>query len=131
MSNPAAQIGDVTASGDFITGPGVPTVMIGGIPASVMADQIAGAAGSIIAGSVTVQIGGSPAVRDTNNCVGVSTVGSASSKMTAVGVPIVEFSCAGSGNANTQCGLIVTKLLRLRNPRNQRAKYHPRSLSDF
>lgn len=92
MSNPAARIGDITASGDTITGPGVPTVMIGGMPASVMGDQVAGAActGSIIVGSVTVQIGGSPAARVSSNCVGVSSGGSASSTTIAVGAPTVE-----------------------------------------
>ncbi|RMH13510.1 MAG: PaaR repeat-containing protein, partial [Planctomycetota bacterium] len=35
MGTPAARVGDMTMSGDPITGPGVPTVLIGGQPASV------------------------------------------------------------------------------------------------
>lgn len=69
---PAARLGDLTASGDAIVGPGVPTVLIENIPASVMGDQVAGAAcvGAITLGSTTVLIGGRPAARVTSMVVG-------------------------------------------------------------
>lgn len=91
MSTPAARIGDSTASGDTIAGPGNPSVMIGGKPGSIVGDQVVGAActGSIVDGSITVQIGGVPATRVTSNCVGVSSGGSASSTTIAVGEPTV------------------------------------------
>ncbi len=74
MSFPAARVGDMTATGDAITGPGVPTVLIGGLPASVMGDMVSGAAcvGSIVMGSPTVLIGGRPAARSTSNVAGAN-----------------------------------------------------------
>jgi uncharacterized Zn-binding protein involved in type VI secretion len=64
----------MTATGDVITGPGVPTVLIGGMPASVMGDLINGAAcvGAIIMGSPTVLIGGRPAARATSSVTGAN-----------------------------------------------------------
>ena len=72
MPFPASRLGDQTASGDTITGPGVPTVLIGNLPASVMGDMVSGAAcvGSIVMGSPTVLIGGRPAARVTSQVVG-------------------------------------------------------------
>lgn len=72
MSFPAARVGDMTATGDAITGPGVPTVMIAGQPASVVGDSISGSvfAGAITMGSMTVLIGGRPAARMTSQCTG-------------------------------------------------------------
>ena len=51
--------------GGPITGPGVPTVLIGGLPAAVMGDMATctGPPDSIIKGSATVMIGGRPAAR--------------------------------------------------------------------
>ncbi|NJN93506.1 MAG: PaaR repeat-containing protein [Anaerolineales bacterium] len=71
---PAARVGDMTATGDAITGPGVPVVLIGGMPASVVGDMVAGAAcnGSIMMGSMTVLIGGRPAARVTSQVMGVN-----------------------------------------------------------
>lgn len=55
-----------------VTGPGVPTVMIGGMPAAVVGDMgepclmvscVPGAPGVIAMGSTTVFIGGKPAAR--------------------------------------------------------------------
>jgi uncharacterized Zn-binding protein involved in type VI secretion len=91
MPNPAARIGDSSATGDTIVGPGNPTVQIGGMPAAVMGDSIAGSVctGSIIDGSPTVQIGGMPAARISSNCTGVSSGGSASSTVLAQGDPTV------------------------------------------
>ncbi|UCD18640.1 MAG: PAAR domain-containing protein, partial [Candidatus Zixiibacteriota bacterium] len=56
---PAARVGDMTVTGDPITGPGVPTVLIGNMPASVVGDLVSGAAcvGAISMGSTTVLIG--------------------------------------------------------------------------
>jgi uncharacterized Zn-binding protein involved in type VI secretion len=67
MSFPAARVGDMTATGDPITGPGVPNVLILGMPASVVGDLVSGAVcvGAITMGSMTVLIGGRPAARTT------------------------------------------------------------------
>jgi len=85
MGQPAARIGDQTAHGGVITGPGEPTVLIGGKPASVMGDMhtcpmqtpaapspIPHVGGPIIKGSVGVLIGGKPAARvnDMATCTG-------------------------------------------------------------
>lgn len=72
MSFPAARVGDLTVTGDAITGPGVPTVLIAGLPAAVVGDMVSGAAcvGSIIMGSTTVLIGGRPAARVTSQVTG-------------------------------------------------------------
>ena len=40
MTFPAARVGDLTATGDAITGPGVPTVLIAGMPAAVVGDTV-------------------------------------------------------------------------------------------
>ena len=76
---PAARVGDPTAHPGTITGPGVATVLIGGMPAAVMGDMHACAmptpAGPhppspIVKGSATVLIGGRPAARvgDMSGC---------------------------------------------------------------
>ncbi|MBE16828.1 MAG: PAAR domain-containing protein [Dokdonia sp.] len=51
--------------GGPIVGPGVPTVMIGSIPAAVMGDNCVcvGPPDAIVKGSATVMIGGKPAAR--------------------------------------------------------------------
>lgn len=51
--------------GGPVTGPCVPTVLIGGLPAAVVADLCvcAGPPDAIVKGSVTVMIGGRPAAR--------------------------------------------------------------------
>lgn len=76
MPFPAARVGDMTVTGDAITGPGVPTVLIAGQPASVMGDLVNGAAcvGSIVMGSPTVLIGGRPAARLTSQVAGVNPI---------------------------------------------------------
>jgi uncharacterized Zn-binding protein involved in type VI secretion len=76
MSFPAARLGDTTATGDTVTGPGVPTVLIENLPAAVMGDMVSGAAcvGSITVGSPTVLIGGRPAARVTSAVVGSNPV---------------------------------------------------------
>ncbi|MDW7693774.1 PAAR domain-containing protein [Flammeovirgaceae bacterium SG7u.111] len=51
--------------GGPITGPGVPTVLIGGMPAAVLGDMAVcvGPPDTIVMGSGTVMIGGKPAAR--------------------------------------------------------------------
>ncbi len=75
MSKPAARLTDmhtcpmvtgvVPHVGGPIVGPGVPTVLIGGLPAAVVGDMATctGPPDSIILGSATVLIGGKPAAR--------------------------------------------------------------------
>lgn len=69
---PAARVGDVTAHPGAITGPGVSTVLIGGMPAAVLGDAHAcaftpppgsHATNTIANGSATVTIGGKAAAR--------------------------------------------------------------------
>jgi uncharacterized Zn-binding protein involved in type VI secretion len=81
MSFPAARVSDFTATGDVITGPGAATVLIGGLPASVVGDMVTGAActGAIAMGSVTVLIAGRPAARVTSTVTGANP---------ATGVPV-------------------------------------------
>jgi len=54
--------------GGVITGPGCPTVMIGGMPAARLGDMLAcaGPPGMIVTGETTVLIGGMPAARMTD-----------------------------------------------------------------
>lgn len=89
MPFPAARIGDLTATGDTITGPGVPTVLIENLPASVMGDMVSGAAcvGSIVMGSPTVLIGGRPAARVTSQVAGSNP---------ATGVPVTTAVAKGA-----------------------------------
>lgn len=78
MSKPAARVSDmhicpmltpglppIPHVGGPITGPGCPTVLIGGLPAAVAGDMCVcvGPPDSIVLGSTTVLIGGKPAVR--------------------------------------------------------------------
>lgn len=52
-------------AGGPIIGPGVPTVLIGGLPAAVVGDQAVcvGPPDAVVRGSATVMIGGRPAAR--------------------------------------------------------------------
>jgi uncharacterized Zn-binding protein involved in type VI secretion len=84
MGKPAARLGDMTAHGGTITGPGCPTVLIGGMPAACMGDMhtcpmatpgtppIPHVGGPITLGSAGVLIGKKPAARmgDMAVCVG-------------------------------------------------------------
>jgi uncharacterized Zn-binding protein involved in type VI secretion len=76
---PAARVTDPTAHPGLISGPGVATVLIGGLPAAVLGDMHACSmpplAGPhpptpIVKGSATVLIGGRPAARvgDMSGC---------------------------------------------------------------
>lgn len=81
MGKPAARIGDMHVCpmvdglkphvGGPVTGPGVPTVLIGGMPAAVMGDMCTcvGPPDTIILGSTGVLIGGKPAARMGDQCV--------------------------------------------------------------
>ncbi len=88
MPFPAARLGDMTVTGDAITGPGAPTVLIGGAPAACLGDAVAGNActGAITMGSPTVLIGGRPAARVTSQVTGVNPY-SGVPVTTAVGPP--------------------------------------------
>ena len=76
MGVPAARVGDITVTGDAITGPGAPTVMIGGMPAACLGDAVSGAAcvGAITLGSATVLIGGRPAAKVGSQVTGANPV---------------------------------------------------------
>lgn len=56
--------------GGPIIGPGVPTVLIGSLPASVVGDMITcvGPPDTVAKGSTTVMIGGKPAARMADTC---------------------------------------------------------------
>jgi len=81
MGAPAARIGDLHVCpvaipptpphvGGPIIGPGCPTLLIGGMPASVVGDQAVciGPPDMILAGSFTVLVGGMPAARMGDPC---------------------------------------------------------------
>lgn len=76
MSFPAARVGDMTVTGDPITGPGVATVLIGNMPASVVGDLVSGATviGAITMGSMTVLIQNRPAARVTSLVAGAHAI---------------------------------------------------------
>jgi uncharacterized Zn-binding protein involved in type VI secretion len=76
---PAARVGDPTAHPGTVTGPGVATVLIAGMPAAVLGDLHSCAMPPLagphpptpfVKGSMTVLIGGRPALRlgDTSGC---------------------------------------------------------------
>lgn len=86
----AARVGDVSNHGGTIVGPGVATVLIGGMPAAVAGDTHVCSlppsghqptASPFPAGSATVLIGGMPALRVTDTCI--------CGAMAAVGEPTV------------------------------------------
>jgi uncharacterized Zn-binding protein involved in type VI secretion len=74
MGFPAARVGDMTVSGDAITGPGAPTVLIMGQPAAVLGDTVSGNAcvGAIAMGSATVLIMNRPAARTNDPVTGAN-----------------------------------------------------------
>lgn len=105
MPGPAARVGDSTAHGGVITGPGVPNVLIGGMPASVVGDMhvcpmatpgtppiphVGGPTSS--PGAPTVLIGGRPAATIGSMCVCVGPPDSI-----IMGAPTVILGTAGSG----------------------------------
>ncbi|NOQ74242.1 MAG: PaaR repeat-containing protein [Crocinitomix sp.] len=71
-----AKVGDITNHGGTITGPGVPTVLLEGMPASVALDMHACVlppphvpVSAFPIGSMTVLIGGKPALRVGDTCI--------------------------------------------------------------
>ena len=104
MGKPAARIGDmhvcpmltpgvppVPHVGGPVTGPGAPTVLIGGMPAAVMGDMCTcvGPPDTIILGSTGVFIGGKPAARMGDSCAHGGTI--------VIGCPTVLIGEAGGG----------------------------------
>ena len=79
--------------GGPITGPGCPTVLIGGMPAAVMGDMCTcvGPPDTIILGSVGVLIGGKPAARMGDSCAHGGTI--------VVGCMTVLIGEVGTGSA--------------------------------
>ena len=74
----AARVGDLSNHGGSIVGPGCPTVLIGGMPASVVGDNHVCAmpppyhlptVSPFPMGSTTVLFGGVPAVRVGDTCI--------------------------------------------------------------
>lgn len=74
----AARVLDTTTHGGTIVGPGVATVLIGGMPACVSGDNHVCAlppdshqptSSPFITGSTTVMIGGKPAIRTSDTCI--------------------------------------------------------------
>ncbi len=71
---PAARLGDPTAHPGALTGPGVPNVLIGGMPAAVQGDaHVCGCSNPhpptfFVKGSATVLIGGRQALRMGDVC---------------------------------------------------------------
>ena len=77
----AARVTDVTTHGGTIVGPGVPTVLIGGMPAAIATDTHVCAipppahvptVSIFPMGSTTVVIGGMPALRTSDTCICVA-----------------------------------------------------------
>ena len=74
---PAARLTDLTVTGDVVTGPGIPTVLIGNLPAAVMGDMVSGTVcvGALVSGcAMTVLISGRPAARVTTMASGANPI---------------------------------------------------------
>ena len=85
----AARISDVSVHGGAVVGPGVATVLVGGLPAAVLGDMHSCVippphppVTPFVAGSATVLIGGRPALRVGDSCACGASV--------AVGMPTVQ-----------------------------------------
>lgn len=85
----AARVTDLSTHGGTVTGPGVPTVLIGGMPAAVLGDLHSCTippphppVTPFVAASSTVLIGGKPALRAGDSC--------ACGASTAIGEPTVQ-----------------------------------------
>ncbi|NOZ26262.1 MAG: PaaR repeat-containing protein [Nitrospirae bacterium] len=74
----AARVGDMTNHGGTVSGPGIPNVLIGGMPAAVATDIHVCAlppnthqptSSPFPMGSTTVMIGGKPALRVGDACI--------------------------------------------------------------
>ena len=93
MPFPVMTLTNATATGDVITGPGAPTVLVKGLPVACMGDMVTGAA---CVGSITVSTSpnkimlGRPVACMTSVVVGVNS---------AIGVPVSTV-CAVTPNVN-------------------------------
>ncbi len=101
MSFPAARVADQTVTGDNILPPGVPNVLIGGMPAACVGDMVYGplinyAPGVITTGGFTILIAGRPAARITSTVIG-ATIG-------PFGVPIPVSTTVMKGQPNVLIG---------------------------
>lgn len=101
MTFPAARITDLTLTGDSVLPPGVPNVLIGGLPAACVGDKVMGpvinySPGIIATGGFTVLIGGRPAARVTSVVNGL-TVG-------PLGVPVPVATTIVKGQPNVLIG---------------------------
>ena len=102
MSFPAARVADQTVTGDNILPPGVPNVLIGGMPAACVGDMVRGplinhvSGGVITTGGFTVLIAGRPAARITSTVIG-ATIG-------PFGVPIPVSTTVMKGQPNVLIG---------------------------
>lgn len=120
MGKPAARIGDmhvcpmvtpgvppVPHVGGPITGPGVPTVLIGGLPAATMGDMCTcvGPPDPIIMGSTGVFIGGKPAARMGDSCAHTGTI--------VVGMPTVLIGEGAGGGGGGFSVMPISVLLQL------------------
>lgn len=72
MSQPAARMGDMTATADPILGPGTPTVLVMGQPVSNIGDAVTGPVlgGAVAKASLTVLCGCKPTTRMGDTAVG-------------------------------------------------------------
>jgi uncharacterized Zn-binding protein involved in type VI secretion len=91
--------------GGPITGPGVPTVLIGGLPAATMGDMCVcvGPPDTIVLGSTGVFIGGKPAARMGDQCVHGGTI--------VIGCPTVLIGEAGGGGGGGVSAMPVNVVL--------------------
>jgi uncharacterized Zn-binding protein involved in type VI secretion len=120
MGKPAARIGDMHVCpmvtpgtppiphvGGPITGPGAPTVLIGGMPAAVMGDMCVcvGPPDTIVLGSTGVLIGGKPAARMGDQCAHGGAI--------TVGCPTVLIGETSSGSASGASYMPVEVLLKV------------------
>ncbi len=120
MGKPAARIGDMHVCpmvtpgvppiphvGGPVTGPGAPTVLIGGMPASVMGDMCTcvGPSDTIILGSTGVFITGKPAARMGDSCAHGGTI--------VLGCPTVLIGEAGGGGGGGLGAMPVNVLVNL------------------
>ena len=118
MGKPAARITDMHVCpmvtpgtppiphvGGPITGPGSPTVLIGGMPAAVMGDMCTcvGPPDTIILGSTGVLIGGKPAARMGDSTAHGGTI--------TLGCPTVLIGETGAGGGGGMGGMSVSVLL--------------------
>ncbi len=77
MPFPAATLTSMTATGDAVTGPGIPNVFIGGLPAAVVGDMVVGPVCNsgpaiIMDGNPTILVSGRPLARVTSKVLGLT-----------------------------------------------------------